>query len=36
LANYGPMWLGGKLAPHLVRRRLDWLYRYDETAVAIG
>ena len=36
LANYGPMWLGGKLAPHLVRRRLDWLYRYDETAVVIG
>ncbi len=34
LATYGPMWLGGKLAPALVRQRLDWLYRYDETAAS--
>jgi len=36
LANYGPMWLGGKWAPNLVRQRLDWLYCHDETAVTVG
>ncbi|MDC0148045.1 FAD-dependent monooxygenase [Alphaproteobacteria bacterium] len=31
LKTYGPMWLGGKLAPKQVRGRLDWLYRHDVT-----
>ena len=34
--TYGPMWLGGRLAPGLVRRRLDWLYDYDVTAAHAG
>ncbi len=25
-ATYGPMWLGGKLAPSIVRGRMDWIY----------
>ncbi len=31
-ATYAPMWLGGKIAPGLVRRRMDWLYGVDVTA----
>ena len=31
IATYGPMWLGGRLAPDAVRGRLDWLYGYDVT-----
>ncbi len=26
--TYGPMWLGGKLAPQFARSRLDWLYSW--------
>ncbi len=32
LATFGPMWLGGKFAPAIVRSRLDWLYGHDATA----
>ena len=35
LGTYGPMWLGGRLAPGVVRGRLDWLYGYDVTTEAI-
>mgnify|MGYP000017630489 CR=1 FL=1 len=31
LATYGPMWLGGRLAPNVVRGRFDWLYETDVT-----
>lgn len=31
LKTYGPMWLAGHIAPELVKRRLDWLYRFDVT-----
>lgn len=31
LATYGPMWLAGRVAPQIVRQRLDWLYRHDVT-----
>lgn len=33
LATYGPMWLGGRLAPSIVHQRMDWLYGYDEIAI---
>jgi salicylate hydroxylase len=29
LATYGPMWLGARLAPALVRRRQDWIYGWE-------
>ncbi len=32
LSTYGPMWLGGRLAPSVVRSRLDWIYGYDVTS----
>jgi salicylate hydroxylase len=32
LATYGPMWLAGKVAPAVVRQRLNYLYTYDPTA----
>ena len=28
LATYGPMWLGGKIAPGLVRARMSWIYDF--------
>jgi salicylate hydroxylase len=31
IAGYGPMWLGGRLAPAVVRGRFDWLYGTDVT-----
>ncbi|MET0545935.1 MAG: FAD-dependent monooxygenase [Caulobacterales bacterium] len=31
LAAYGPMWLAGRLAPQLIRKRLDEFYAYDVT-----
>lgn len=31
LKTYGPMWLAGQIAPALIKRRLDWLYRFDVT-----
>ncbi|MEO0882965.1 MAG: FAD-dependent monooxygenase [Pseudomonadota bacterium] len=32
LGTYGPMWLGGRLAPRVVNARMDWLYGHDVTA----
>jgi len=32
LATYGPMWLAGKLAPAIIRKRLGWIYGEDVTA----
>lgn len=31
IGTYGPMWLAGKYAPALIRKRQDWLYGYDAT-----
>ena len=31
LTTYGPMWVAGKLAPSIVRQRLNYLYAYDPT-----
>lgn len=31
IATYAPMWLAGRLAPGLVRARLNWLYGEDVT-----
>lgn len=33
LATYGPMWLGARLLPSVVHRRMDWLYSHDETGL---
>lgn len=32
LATYGPMWIGGKLLPGIVRAHQDWIYGHDVTA----
>lgn len=32
LMTYGPMWLGGRIAPGSVRRRMDRIYAHDVTA----
>lgn len=32
IKTYGSMWLGGRLAPRLVHKRMNWLYGYDVTA----
>ncbi|MEM7662577.1 MAG: FAD-dependent monooxygenase [Pseudomonadota bacterium] len=34
LRTYGPMWLGGRLAPQVVNARMNWLYGYDVTSRA--
>lgn len=31
IATYGPMWLAGRFAPSIIRRRLMWLYGEDVT-----
>ena len=31
LLNYGPMTVAGRIAPQLIRKRLDWLYAADVT-----
>lgn len=33
LGTYGPMWIAGRLAPHLVHARMDGLYGHDETSL---
>ena len=32
LATYGPMWIGGKILPGIVRAHQDWIYGHDVTA----
>ncbi len=32
LANYGPMWAAGRIAPNLLHNRQDWIYGHDVTA----
>ncbi len=36
LANYGPMWLAGRLTPQIVHGRMNWLYGYDVTKINHG
>jgi salicylate hydroxylase len=31
LGTFGPMWLGGRLAPEIIRQQMDWIYSYDAT-----
>jgi salicylate hydroxylase len=33
IGTYGPMWLAGKYAPALIRKRQDWLYGHDVTQI---
>ncbi len=33
LGTYGPMWVGGRVAPQIVHQRMDWLYGHDETCL---
>ncbi|MEM1086531.1 MAG: FAD-dependent monooxygenase [Pseudomonadota bacterium] len=33
-ATYGPMWLAGKIAPSIIYRRQDPIYKYDVTALS--